>query len=294
MDHLTYEFSFLSLEEKTNQTDASVIHITYYDMFRVMFHSIVDILRNKWKNPVTYIEFHRNLVYDNKELVRHNKTEERMKRKSILQSPFAPLVFLFVILCGYIFGTNGAQSKKNQVVDAMETAVKEVNEEIEKKKQEPESEKKVSNQKKETASDAELAVTEGTCLSLTIENTYAKKVIKDYCDRNVIESNIIGMNRYNEENLYRQTFDEMSGYMNLVRLTAQKETTVSLMIATDLNDVIPVMVFPDQSYAVLTANKEVTCTLPQGNTTILYIGKKLSGSIEVRLEENSEIRKTRL
>ena len=214
-----------------------------------------------------------------------------MKRKNILQTPFAPLLFFVIILCGSAFGMRGSKSKEEKVKQAMETAVKEVQEE---KKAETKKEKKTSGEEKKAPTAAETAVEDGKNISESIEDTYAKQVIHDYCKRNVVTTDVTGMNRYSEENLYRQSFETLTGYMNLVRLSADHDTYASFIVATKMKEVTPVLIFPDMSYVVLSVNQEITCKIPKGRSTIVYVGKSLSGSIEVRLEENADIISTRM
>jgi len=214
------------------------------------------------------------------------RMEEVMKRKSVLRSPFAPLIFLILILGGYAFGAQGNKTKEEKVIEAMESAVKEVQEE---KKEQVENTPVPKNSIETTVTDAEKAIKAGKNLSLLSDHTYAEKIMKDYCSRIVIECSITGMKRYSEDLLYRQSFDTLTGYMNLVRLTAEEETTASFMLVTDLKDVTPIVVFPDQSYVVINTNEEVICPIPQGDSTILYIGDGIRGTIELRLEENEKI-----
>lgn len=146
----------------------------------------------------------------------------------------------------------------------------------------------------ESKTDAEQALKKGTHIQGEVKDKYAKSVVTDYCNRKVVESSSSKLVRYNEKNLFRQSFDEVTGYMALVKMTAEQDTTAEWKVTTELEDVTVVLVFPDQSYVVLETNENIECNLPKGASTILYIGKKLSGSIEVEFNENAQVTTKRM
>lgn len=219
-----------------------------------------------------------------------------MKRSKMKQSPFTPLIFMAIIMCGFVLGTKGKDAA-NQVDQTNGSQVQTEENQTAEGNQLATDDKKAeenSQAEQEEKSDAEQALVEGTHIQSEIEDEYAKSVVKDYCNRKVVACSSSNLERYHEKNLYRQSFDQVTGYMTLVQMTAKEDTIAQWKVATELENVTIVLVFPDMSYVFLEKNESIECTLPKGVSTILYIGKKLSGSIEVKIQENEQITAKRM
>lgn len=139
------------------------------------------------------------------------------------------------------------------------------------------------------ATSAELALETGVHITDKIDNSVAKQIVEDYCNRKVVACSSSNLIRSNEDWFYRQTFDSMTGYKGLVKLSASRDTILSFQVVSDMDDVTAVLIFPDQSYVALELNEDILLNLPIGDSMLLYIGQNLSGSIEVKLEENDAI-----
>lgn len=197
-------------------------------------------------------------------------------------------------MCGFVLGQRGKNSPNQEVqsngqnvqVDGEQAKGEDSNQDAENSQAGDES---VDASENESKTYAEQALLKGSHIQSEVNDKYAKSVVTDYCKRKVVESSSSNLVRYNEKNLYRQSFDEVTGYRALVKITAEQDTTASWMVTTELEDVTVVLVFPDQSYVVLEINENIECNLPKGASTILYIGKKLSGSIEVEFGENPQL-----
>lgn len=234
-----------------------------------------------------------------------------MKRFKIKQSPFTPLLFLIIIMFGYVIGAKGEKAAtleppmdKNLLADEalneitsdhpmnIEVLQNLVNQKGE-DKQEPSNHQEnileSSSEEETPATSAESALATGVHITQKLDDSYAKQIVEDYCNRKVVACSSSNMVRTNEDWVYRQTFDSMTGYKGLVKLNALKETTISFQVATEMDAVTAVLIFPDQSYVALEINEKIVLDLPIGDSMLLYIGKNLSGSIEVKLEENDTI-----
>lgn len=207
-----------------------------------------------------------------------------MRRHKILQSPFMPLFFLILIISGYMFGHKAEKAQETAAEESQTVQEEQSKEEDAEPTQEPS-----VTVVEDTRTNAEVALERGSNLSQEITDEYAKKVVDLYCSRKAAECSSSNLVRKNEEWTYQQTFDEMSGFMGLVKLSAGEETESEFKVSTELEDVTAVLVFPDQTYVKLECNKEITCPMPAGNSIILYIGEHLKGSIQVEVEENESI-----
>ena len=230
-----------------------------------------------------------------------------MKRKSKLQTPYTPLILMVIIIMGYILG-GGSKNTENTTADNIVSDV--ISDEQENQndrdtdignieensigQNDTELGNTLSNNDSKNETDANRALKEGRNISGEIEDTYAIEIADKYINRKVISTEVSDLVREKEGNIYRQSFTIVSGYMNLVRLNSEQETIANLTVSTDLKAVTVLLVFPDQSYVVIEPNAAVECRLPKGASTILYIGEKLSGSIEVEVEENELVSSQRL
>ena len=209
-----------------------------------------------------------------------------MKYRKLKQNIFTPLILMVVIMSGQILGKR-MKTVRDEPVEQNKT--------IEQKEEENKEEnKEEKTETKEQKTYADIALETGEHITDTIKSKYAKKVVKDYCDRKVVACSSKKLERTDEENKYCQTFEKLTGYMGIVRLEATKETEVQFEVKTKIEDVVPIIVFPDRTYVVLDPNEMIQLQIPSGSSTILYIGKNLSGSIKVNLKENADIKYIRL
>ena len=222
-----------------------------------------------------------------------------MKRRKMKQSPLTPLILMAIIMIGFVVGEKGKNSQ-NQEVQSNGQNVQVDGEPAngDGSKQDAETSQagdgSVDASENESKTYAEQALAKGTHIQGEVQDEYAKSVVTDYINRKVVESSSSNLVRYNEKNLYRQSFDEVTGYMALVKMTVEQDTTSQCKVTTELQDVTVVLVFPDQSYVVLETNENIECNLPKGVSTILYVGKKLSGSIEIEFSENAQVTTKRM
>lgn len=140
--------------------------------------------------------------------------------------------------------------------------------------------------KEEIKTDAELALENGKHIREDIEEAYVQEIVEKIQSRKVVSSNSSNLVRYNEQTLFRQTFDEMSGYQNLVKLNAKESAEQALEIHSEIDEIYAVMLFPDQSYVFIDLNESVVCRIPKGKTVIIYIGNHIKGSIEAEFIQN--------
>lgn len=201
------------------------------------------------------------------------------KHNKIMQSPFTPLFILIVIMMGYII--SGRHQKDSGIQETVVQEEQQIQEESDSEEEPIPTEEPLTN--------AQTAVKYGEHITETIEKKYATQVVEDYCNREVVACSSSGLKRENEEYRFCQTFDEMSGYMSLVKITSSEETQAEFQITTEIEEVTAVLVFPDMTYVCLDLNEKITCPLPKGNSTIIYIGKDIAGSIQVEIEENESL-----
>lgn len=202
-----------------------------------------------------------------------------MKLRKFKQSVWTPLVLLIMIMSITVISSKKNQSRKQQ--------------DTPKNVQTSEEPVQTNHPTEEKKTAAEIALADGKGIKDTVDSDYAREVIEQYCKRRAVPCSSTNLKREHDKLGFKQSFDQLSGYMTLAKFKATKDTTLECTIDAIPENATMILVFEDSSYVVLT-EKEIQCPIPKGNTIALYIGENISGDVAIKLSDNKEITATHM
>lgn len=121
------------------------------------------------------------------------------------------------------------------------------------------------------------------------QNDFVAEFMERWMSNNPYSMSVYGKSKSSnfEDNIFTVSFYEAINYAANIQIDLSKDTTIHGTIDTDIEDMVPIFVnLENGDYQRLDKNGDFEVNLSKGSWCLLYVGKKMKGSVTVTLEKN--------